>query len=402
MALKNNVTIMRNYLKVIYRIMAAIFFWFFDFLAILSTPFNLKKSNRILVVRLDHIGDYLLWAPQIKPLREIYPGPQYSMTLLANSAWASLAQETHQFDEVIAINVKQLKRFLPYRFSISRMIRRLGFGVLISPVYSREFYGVDSIVRVSGAPTTIGFGGDTSNIVPLLKRLTDNWYTKLIPGDFAHLSELEKNAEFVRGLGGSPTYGLAALHRPPSKISNSFDQHGYFVLVPGGSWKGRCWPTDKFIELSKRIEEKYGIPGFICGTAEERSLGDVINEGLKFALTNLCGQTSIKQLLDVIGNARLLVTNETGTVHLGAAVGTPTVCILGGGHFGRFFPYPSELMPHAAEAIYCPMECYGCNWNCIFQVPENEAVPCIQSISVEAVWQAASNQLEKSRRISEF
>ena len=107
-------------------------------------------------------------------------------------------------------------------------------------------------------------------------------------------------------------------------------------------------------------------------------------------------------MLDVIGNARLLVTNETGTVHLGAAVGTPTVCVLGGGHFGRFFPYPSGLMPDTAQAIYCPMECYGCNWSCIFQVPKNEAVPCIQSISVEAVWQAASNQLEKSRRISEF
>lgn len=381
---------MRHFVKNLYRTMAAAFFWVFDFSAILTTLFNSIKSNRILVVRLDHIGDYLLWAPQITSLRELYPRPKFSMVLIANAAWASLAEETHQFDEILPIKVNQFKRSLTYRFSIIRKIRKLGIEFLISPVYSRDFYAVDLIVRSSGAKLKIGFRGDTTNITPLLKGFTDNWYTRFIEGDFARLSEIDKNAEFIRGLGGKPASGLATLHPSPRILD-----HSYFVLVPGGSWRGRCWPTEKFIELSRRIQQKYNIPGLICGTAQESFLADAINAGLEIPLSNLCGQTSLDQLIDIINNASLLITNETGTVHIGANLGTPTVCMLGGGHFGRFFPYPPDLMPSAVEAIYFPMECYGCNWNCIYEVPKNEAVPCIQMISVDSVWQSASRQLDK-------
>ncbi|BEI34779.1 hypothetical protein PHIN6_02970 [Polynucleobacter sp. HIN6] len=312
------------------------------------------------------------------------------MVLIANAAWASLAEETHQFDEILPIKVNQFKRSLTYRFSIIRKIRKLGIEFLISPVYSRDFYAVDLIVRSSGAKLKIGFRGDTTNITPLLKGFTDNWYTRFIEGDFARLSEIDKNAEFIRGLGGKPASGLATLHPSPRILD-----HSYFVLVPGGSWRGRCWPTEKFIELSRRIQQKYNIPGLICGTAQESFLADAINAGLEIPLSNLCGQTSLDQLIDIINNASLLITNETGTVHIGANLGTPTVCMLGGGHFGRFFPYPPDLMPSAVEAIYFPMECYGCNWNCIYEVPKNEAVPCIQMISVDSVWQSASRQLDK-------
>ncbi|WP_158525166.1 glycosyltransferase family 9 protein [Polynucleobacter paneuropaeus] len=321
------------------------------------------------------------------------------MTLLANSSWASLAKQTNQFDEVIPVDVAQLKRSLRYRFSMSRIIRKLRFGLLISPAYSRDFYVVDSIVRLSGASVKIGFRGDTVNIMPFLKKITDCWYSKLIEGDFTHLSELKKNAEFIKGLGGEGVLGLPKLRSSTSQSKNSFVHNDYFVIVPGGSWKGRCWPIEKFTELARRIQNKYSIPGFICGTWQERTLGDSINKGLEIPLTNLCGQTSISELIDFFANARLLITNETGSVHLGVAVGAPTICILGGGHFGRFFPYPNELMPETAEAVSFPMDCYGCNWDCRFKFPEAEAVPCVQSISVDVVWQAAVTQLEKSNKV---
>jgi len=386
----------------VYRILAAIVVWFADSFSILSTPLPFKKLNRILVIRLDHIGDYCLWEPQVESLRKLYPRSQYSMTLLANSSWAPLAQKTNKFDEVITVDVARLKRSLHYRFLMSRIIRKIRFGLLISPVYSRDFYVVDSIVRLSGAPVKIGFRGDASNILPSLKWITDRWYSKLVEGDFAHLSELEKNAEFIKGLGGEAALGLPKLCSSTSGFKNSFVYNNYFVIVPGGSWRGRCWPIEKFTELSRRIQNKYGIPGLICGTRQEKALGDAINEDLEIPLTNLCGQTSIIELKDVLENSRLLVTNETGSVHIGVAIGTPTVCVMGGGHFGRFFPYPGELMPDTADAVSFPMDCYGCNWDCRFKILENEAAPCIQSISVDAVWQAVLIQLEKTNSTSTF
>jgi ADP-heptose:LPS heptosyltransferase len=94
--------------------------------------------------------------------------------------------------------------------------------------------------------------------------------------------------------------------------------------------------------------------------------------------------------------SQILISNETGTAHIANAVGTPTVCILGGGHFGRFVPYPvlSGQTSHL-KVVYHKMPCYGCDWKCVYQIKseasgsgamEDEPAPCISNISVDAVW----------------
>ncbi|HIN76346.1 MAG TPA: glycosyltransferase family 9 protein, partial [Rhodospirillales bacterium] len=79
------------------------------------------------------------------------------------------------------------------------------------------------------------------------------------------------------------------------------------------------------------------------------------------------------------------VSNDTGPAHLSIALGTPTVVILGGGHFGSFFPYPDTIALDHVRFIYEKMPCYHCFWRCHKRASKFEVFPCISAVNEERV-----------------
>ena len=108
----------------------------------------------------------------------------------------------------------------------------------------------------------------------------------------------------------------------------------------------------------------------------------------------MSGQTTLWELAGLLRQSRLTISNDTGAVHIASAVGTPTVCILGGGHFGRFVPYPELAgQTNYLKVVFHKMPCYGCNWECVYHIKEGEPAPCISNISVDAVWNEVKSLL---------
>ena len=110
------------------------------------------------------------------------------------------------------------------------------------------------------------------------------------------------------------------------------------------------------------------------------------------------GKTSLQELVAVIAGAHLLIGNETSAVHIAAAVGTPSVCITGGGHFGRFVPYVMVYggTKPVPRVIVEKMDCFICNWHCIYGAKEGNPFPCIERIAVESVFKAVKEILEQN------
>jgi len=100
------------------------------------------------------------------------------------------------------------------------------------------------------------------------------------------------------------------------------------------------WSTRFFLKIAEKIFNKTGWNGIICGSQKEYFLGEQITKQSDVPIQNLSGQTTLWELSGLLRQSRLTISNDTGTAHISSAVGTPTVCILGGGHFGRFVPYP--------------------------------------------------------------
>ena len=378
-----------NLLKPYLIIIRSLLFILFDSIALWAA--KVPKHNQlklILLIRQDAIGDFILWLDTAKEYRKYYPPENYIIILIGNEIWSDLAKGLPFWDEVLPVNVKAFKTLSRYRWNILRKVRNFGAKIAIQPTYSREFYHGDSLIRASNASKKVSSAGNMSNRNQLKSNLADRWHTELIPSSPEQLSELERNAEFFSGFIKKlylPSY-------PELELScdcniQELNRKSFYILSLGANKKYREWPYKYYAKIAQKIHKKTGWLGLICGAENEFYLGEHIKKLCDAPLQNYTGQTTLSELTCLLAKSQILISNETGTAHIANAVGTPTVCILGGGHFGRFVPYP-ELSGkiNNLKVVYYKMPCYGCDWKCVYHIKDEDPAPCISNISVDAVW----------------
>ena len=363
-----------------------IWLYFLDYFILLSYH-SQKAENKILIIRLDAIGDFVLWLDAAKHFKQIYPDKQ--IILLGNNAWTDLAKRFPFWHEVWSLDRRKFKINLLYRFHLLRKIREAGFEVVIQPSYSRAFLSGDDIIRISGARERIGPVGDFSNIRRFEKRVSDRFYTRLIPTDPKPFMELKRNAEFMCGLGINMKSGLPDLSPAIEGVSNLLSNlNGYYILFPAASLSGKQWSITHFSVLADKIYRKTGLIAIICGSSSEQSLAENLTCHVDAPVVNMMGKTNLVELAVVIRDAAFFVGNDTSAMHFAAAVSTPAFCLLGGGHYGRFMPYDLEIETERPlpVPIIDKMDCFGCNWKCRYSVKKGAAFPCIANISVDEVF----------------
>ena len=389
-------TLLKPYLIII----KSLLYFLFDSIALWKTS-NPQKTplEVILLIRQDAIGDFVIWLDTAKEYCKLYPPEKYRIVLVGNELWFDLAKELPFWDEVFPVEVKQFKTFSRYRWNLLRKVRNLGAQIAIQPTFSREFYHGDALIRASGAVRKVSSAGDMSNRNRLKTFLANRWHTELIPVSSEPLTELERNAEFFSGLSHSPhLISYPQLDIPEFWLSSEWKDENFYVLIPGtsGTVTGKEWPASSFSNIAKKVFQKTGWKGIICGAQQEYILGEQIRGQCDAPLQNLSGQTTLPVLASLLSQSRLTLSNDTGAVFISSAVGTPSVCILGGGHFGRFLPYPD--LPgqiNNLKEIFHKMPCYGCNWDCVYPIKEGEPAPCIANVSVDTVWEKIKPLLTK-------
>ena len=368
----------------------------FCFDGLLLTDVHPKKD--IVLIRLDAIGDFIVWLDTAKEFRGIYPTER--IVLIANSAWASLAKTLPYWDEVLSLDPVRFSRLGRYRIDWLKKISSYGFRIAIHPANSRMSTVGDSVVRATQAMEKIAPARDLLNLVLSggERKFVDRWYTRILPPGPDCIGELERNTDFLNKFTGAVVFKTSiprlVTSMPPSNFGN------YFVVVPGAAWQGRMWEARKFCSVIVAIRKKYGLKPVLCGSVLEKSLCQNIVDEVKGDAVNMAGETSLSQLADLISAAHLVVTNETSAVHFAAATSTPSVCIVGGGHFGRFVPYPEHLTGKKPIVVYHPMSCYNCNWNCTERHAKGNSVPCIEKVSVQDVLIAVEKALDHNRLIA--
>ena len=100
-----------------------------------------------------------------------------------------------------------------------------------------------------------------------------------------------------------------------------------FVLNPGAKFKIQCWPPARFAELAAHLRKEYNAWVVITGTASERLIGDEIIRMAGDVGINLAGQTSVQELIELLRLSVACISNDTGTMHIAAELGIPTVAI---------------------------------------------------------------------------
>ncbi|MCB2193914.1 MAG: glycosyltransferase family 9 protein [Deltaproteobacteria bacterium] len=309
-----------------------------------SSPEIPDKS--LLLIRIDFIGDYILFRNFIQALRDDPQYGGYRFSFLGNSFWRDLFEKLdgQLFDEVIWLDLAKFERNPFYRFKKLRQVTSQGYEVVLSPVYSRDFWNIDSMVKLISAKEKIGSQGNHSNISRWHKKLSDKYYTKLIPATQEVLFEFHRNQEFFQGL---LKQGIQ-ISRPEIQARPVAADFGlaedYAVFFIGGSYKAKKWGLNNFMAVGDYLSDSYGLQIVLCGgPLEQRELrGHPLGGDGRFI--NLAGKTSLWELAGVMKTARLMLSNDTMAPHLAAALGKDKVFVVyRGTYYGRCIPYPKQI-----------------------------------------------------------
>lgn len=355
----------------------------------------------IVVIKIDAIGDFLIWLDSASQFRKIYPGQ--AITLVCNAACVEIAGNTGFFDEIIPVQGRRFESDNRYKKEIWDCFRDRGFQVLLQPAYSRTV-DMDLLAMNIPAAEKIAFVADESRVnlsrymaLKTIRRKMDGIYDRLIPSGGENLMELERNAVFIRGLGYDFRAGYPSL--PQMNVRQGvIPPAPYAVIFPGASSGKKMWPVERYAGVGEYIISEKDMDIYLCGGANESYLyGQLVGamkcDSHRQRVHDLFGKTSLPELAEVIRNASLLVGNDTSGIHFAAAVNTRGICIFGEFAYGRFLPYRCERDCSGHEpVIVCSAkkDCAGCAYGAITRECRDHLIrtgryQCMDEVSVEQV-----------------
>jgi ADP-heptose:LPS heptosyltransferase len=339
------------------------------------------NQKRLLIIKTDAIGDYILFRNYIEIVKKSEKFKGYQIDFLGNTLWKDIALQYDRsyIRDFFFITPDDLYQAPLQTFKLGWRLFKNNYQTVLQPTFARTFI-TDGLAALTASKQIIGFEGDTERINLKYKIKTDRFYTQRLPLPEGTAFEFDRSRFFFENVLDQPI----SINSP--HIATKKGPRRGIVIFPGAGVMKRSWEAEKFLALIKLVLQHTPQPVYLAGGAGELPIGDYLTENLpQQSVINLIGKTSLPQLIELIGNADLIIANETSAIHIAAATKTKAICILGGGHFKRFAPYP-EYMENKSFCVFEEMECYYCNWNCKFQQKENEPYPCISNVSIEKVW----------------
>ena len=378
-------------MKLIHNFCKTFLFYLLDsFLILLFHP---KQSKTVVFIKVDAIGDFFVWLRSAQQLASLYPS--YYKILLCNENVYDIAKSLQYFNYVYPVDINNYSDNIFYRLKLNFFIRNINCEVSIQPTISRVFLTGDSLIRITNSRHKIGSKGDLSNIRKSLKFIADKWYTHLNDLDKLNNNEHLQNLHFISQFNYlQKFYDSVDIIKNLPVLGAQFDLPSeYVVIFPGASANLRMWSIDNFIELAIYITNSYCLNVIFCGGINESRFIQPISLISNSRITCLINKTTLSDLVRIIIKSKFIISNETSAVHIAEFFSINSICLLGGGHFGRFIPYPININSKVVP-IYSNMSCFNCNWQCSLTPSRHESAPCISNISVNEVRTAVDSLLK--------
>ncbi|MBM3987829.1 MAG: glycosyltransferase family 9 protein [Planctomycetes bacterium] len=345
--------------------------------------------RRVLAIKFWGLGSLQLLTQAIATLRRRHPFAQITLLTLASNA--GFARGLGVFDDVRTLDVGAAG-WLHMARRIARLVRELR-AERFDAVYDFEFFTrFSSIVSLlTGAPRRHGFASQS------VWRGGFNTDTVM----FNRYWHVARNFRALAG--GENGHNVTAEELRPhyfdeheeARVAARLERHGigeddlFVVLNPNAGELSleRRWPAANFIELGKRWLARERWPVVLIGSLAERAYIETIRERIgDRRCINLAGEFSLGELVALFARAGVVVSNDSGPMHLAAAIGAPTL-----GLFGPETPVMYGPLGLRARALYRPPACSPCInvhdnkvASCIYGEPQ-----CLMSISVDEVHESA-------------
>jgi lipopolysaccharide heptosyltransferase II len=284
----------------------------------------------ILCVRLDNLGDVLMTTPAIRALRE--SGPDRRITLLASGSGARAAAHVPEIDHVISFDAPWMKHPQPPSAEdtealVTALAARDFHAAVIFTVYSQSPLPAATLCHMAGIPRVLAHCRENPY------HLLTDWVPETEPSNPPR-HEVRRQLDLVAHVGArTENERLSFRVRPPatSRASVKLDEAGVdigrpiMVVHPGATASSRRWMPERFAEAARQIGQRLDCQVVVTGDASERDLAESVRRGAGDGARSLAGSLSLEEFAAVLARASLVLSNNTGTVHLAAAVGSPVI-----------------------------------------------------------------------------
>ncbi|MGM0420633.1 MAG: glycosyltransferase family 9 protein [Bacillota bacterium] len=348
-------------------------------MAVLQTKF--AQADRLLLINLLYLGDLVFSLPLLQEIKR--QRPDLELTLLANHNFAELPQQFGFIDRVIPYN-KNMKFSESIRLtrSLSKLAFPLSLNIhgswrttLLQRLIKAEFRaGYSRSAQKYLLDHHVQWGPDERHMVDYFL----DWLDRLgldRPSE-PELPRLELDSDLQA--------------RPGEILSDQAGKAGYVILNTGGSWPSKRWPVAEFVDLTVLLVEQTDRQIVFTGGSGDKDrnaliIGQVLDqlaagkaEDARGRLSNTAGSTSITELLAVIAQADLMISGDTGPVHLAALLRTPALALFGPSDEVLYRPYGKEhLYPVCKnEGLWCrpcgEKTCPLKHHKCLVEIPARE------------------------------
>jgi lipopolysaccharide heptosyltransferase I len=325
-------------------------------------------SERFLIVRLGSLGDVIHGIPVAAALRQRFPDA--SIEWVVDDRYVELLALVRGLDRTIAVDTRALSRLGATVADLRRRDYACAFdlqGLLKSAV----------LARLAGAGRTVGF-----TRAHLRERAAALFYSETVEPHGAHV--IEKNLSLLTVVGIDRPAVSFPLDVPRTTASDEVDTRfpaGYVVINPGAAWPNKRWPPERFGAIALALE-RIGFPSIVLWGPGEEPLATAVVHASRGA-AQLSPATTIADVFAIACGARLMVSGDTGPLHVAAAVGTPVVGLFGPTSTERNGPWsPDDVSISRMHTCAC-----------IYERRCRRPVPCIDDISVAEVVRAIEQRV---------
>lgn len=350
---------------------------------------------KILILKPSSLGDVIQALPVLRLLKLHWRHAEIYWWI--DSALAPLLEGDPDLAGVVRFERKRWTKpqYWPEMFQSVRWLRQQNFDLVIdlqclarSAIFAwlsngRTLIGLDEIRE--------GARGFYDIAVPRKSFYTHavDWYLSVLPrlnvpvhNEFAWLpprpavaAEIRRKWPDAPGV-ESGVQNSGGLQGPPHSALRT--PH-WVALQPGARWQNKRWPVEKFAELVRQLTQTHPAARFaVLGDKNDRLLGDIIVEAAPGRCLNLCGQTTLSEMVEWIRRCDLLITNDTGPMHAAAAMGKPLIALFGPTEPRRTGPYGQ--LENVLRLDHLP--CSPCmKSRCTYEKPDE----CLRALSPSAV-----------------
>jgi len=341
------------------------------------------EKKRILIVNVNWLGDVLFSTPFIRAVKERYQDS--FIAVLLHPRCSQMLERNPRIDEIIIYDEEGVHRGILGKARLILSLRKKHFDIAF--LLHRSFTKA-LMVYLAGIPERVGYA--TKGRAELLTRIAEE------PAEEVHkveyvlniLNALETGTRTIRQDEGYEFFSSAEDERSLQMILKQHtvaEGKPLLVIVPGGNWPPKRWPQENFAALADALIEKYQAALVIACARKDASLASEIRARMKHQPIVLCGELTLSQLGALLKRADLVIANDTGPMHIAAAVKTRVIALFGPTSPKITGPYGKGDYRVLFKNTECAVPCYEVT------CPDNR---CMRMILVDDVIRAADELLQ--------